>query len=79
MCEAFSCTPEVAEQELDRDAELVFEILELRAYANAKREFDRIGDLSPKHRAEVLSDPLVKVVMQIEEELIKADGAAAHN
>lgn len=41
VCEAFSCAPSQAERELDRDPDLIFAILQQRAYADVYRAFDR--------------------------------------
>lgn len=41
IAESFSCTPSVAQAELERDERLVITILELRAFADAKYAIDR--------------------------------------
>lgn len=64
MCEEFGCTPTEGRLELRKDPALVFDILELRAYARAKQVYDRLGDMSDRERARVSSDPMVQLVMQ---------------
>lgn len=73
MCEEFSCTPQIAKRELRRDPELVFDILELRAYARAKQAYDAFGQMSDAERRRLSDDPVIQLVMQTEFELM-SDG-----
>lgn len=61
MCEAFGCLPSQAVRELDEeDADLVWTILDMRAYARMKATFD-----GAKKKADI--DPAVaQQVMEIE-------------
>lgn len=66
--------PSVAERELDQHSDLIFDILDLRAYASAKREYERLDTLSHAQRAELMNDPLMQEVVAIETELHASDG-----
>lgn len=71
VCEAFGCVPSVAERELDQHADLVFDILDLRAYAQAYHRYQDIGNLSDKAKRKLLRDENVAAVRAIEFELIR--------
>lgn len=66
MCEEFACTPSQAAQELEEDPDTVFEILKLRAYANAKQAYDHACKHEPKSVMELLSHPTVQQVQETE-------------
>lgn len=78
VCEEFHCTPAVAEQELEHDADRVFEILGLRAYAKAKAAYDGIDRLSKNDRAQLRADPLVQLVMETEFEITTRELLESH-
>ena len=68
MCESFSCVPSVAERELELNPNLVFDILQLRAYAHTKRAIDTAKTDAQK---EALNEmPLVTEVMETEYALL---------
>lgn len=69
VCEEFRCLPSQAVRELeDEDAELVFAVLEMRAFARAKAEVERpglkAGDLN-------MRDPMIRRVFELEAEALK--------
>lgn len=62
VCEAFGCLPSHARRELeDEDAELVFTILELRGYANAKAHVD-----AATKQSDLKMTPAIQRVFEIE-------------
>ena len=69
MCEEFTCTPSVAERELDQHADLVLDVMAARAYARAKAAYDGADHLDEAARRKLLNDPLVRQVREIEFEL----------
>lgn len=70
VCEAFHCVPSVAERELDQHYDLVFEILDLRAYGQAFHRYHGMsGMASDKEKRALLREPMVKAVQEIEFEL----------
>lgn len=66
VCEEFHCVPSVGARELDRDAELVLEVMELRAYARAKAIYDRFDRMEPQERTRLSQDPLIQRVQLTE-------------
>lgn len=54
--------PSVAERELNQHADLVFDILDARAYARAKAAYDRAGEMDEADRRRLMADPLVQQV-----------------
>lgn len=66
MCEAFHCVPSVAERELDQHADLVFDILDLRAAADAYRAYRASDSLDSKARKKLLQNELVQEVQQMD-------------
>lgn len=69
VCEAFSCLPSQALRELETaDADLVFTILDLRAYARAKAEVD-----AAQKQSDLKMTPAIVRVFQIEADALKAD------
>ena len=73
VCEEFQIPPSQAERELTHDPELVFEILQLRAYERAKRAYDGLSKLPEAARGEVLDNRVVKLVQETEFELVEAE------
>lgn len=71
MCEEFHCIPSVAELELRRNPDVVFEILRLRAYASAKRTYDAFDRMDRRERDRLNADPLIQLVQQTEFELMQ--------
>lgn len=63
VCEAFHCVPSVAERELDQHADLVFDILDLRAYAHAYHRYRGMSGLTKGAQRELMRDPMVQAVM----------------
>lgn len=70
ICQEFTCLPSEAEQELERDPQLVFDILELRHYAHTR---DAI--LSAKDESQVPNGPMADLAADIEVEAIQERGA----
>jgi hypothetical protein len=66
VCESFHCPPSVAEQELERNPDLVLSILHMRAYRDTKLAIDRA-----QKEDQVPKTPMVDVVMAIEVELMQ--------
>ena len=70
VCDEFGCVPSVAERELDQHAELVFDILEYRAFARASEAWRaaarRTDDAAVQDRARLLNDRWVKRVVEAE-------------
>jgi hypothetical protein len=67
ICEEFHCLPTAAVNELfDDPSGMAIDILELRAYANAKEALD-----NAKSKNDVPSSPMVDMVMEIKAELVK--------
>lgn len=64
MCEEFGCVPSVAEREIDQHGELVFDIVDLRAYARAFRDYKGLNRLDAKGRRELLADEMVQAVRE---------------
>ena len=69
VCEAFHCVPSVAERELDQHHELVFEVLDLRAYGQAFHRYREMGGLSDKAKRAMLREPMVQAVQANEFEM----------
>lgn len=55
--------PSQAKRELDRDADLVFEIMRLRAYARAKHTYDQA---TLEQQQKLIANPLIKLVQEFE-------------
>jgi len=68
VCEAFHCVPSVAERELDQHAELVFDVMDLRAYAVTFQRVKTMGKRPKDEQREMLRDPLVQAVLANERE-----------
>lgn len=72
ICEAFHCTPSVAEAELERDnareEPLLFDVLDLRSFADAKREFDAA---TQANRQIDSPTPMMRSVMLLEYRLMR--------
>lgn len=67
VCEEFGCLPSHAVRELeDGDADLVFTILEMRAYARTKEMVDRA-----ERKADLPNTAAVRRVLEIELEAMK--------
>jgi hypothetical protein len=70
VCEEFDCLPSQAMRELELgDADLVFDILDLRAYARTKEMVDHA-----KSPGDVKVTPLVQDVFDIQQELMRLGG-----
>ncbi len=65
ICEEFGCLPSAALMELEHDAALVADIIELRAFARSKTRVDEDGD-------KLKITPMVKKVLTIEADIMKA-------
>lgn len=65
--------PSVAERELDQHADLIFDILDLRAAADAYRAYASIDGLSAAAKRQVLRNELVQEVRQAEFERVQAE------
>ena len=61
VCDEFHCVPSQAIRELERDPELVFEVMELRAYAQTKEQMDRA-----ENQSDVPTGPMADLVGDIE-------------
>jgi hypothetical protein len=70
VCEEFHCTPPQAVDVLERCESLVFDILELRAYANTKQACDDADASDGKIKPP--KGPLSDMVYQIEYDLLQA-------
>ncbi len=64
MCESFGCVPSVARREIENDPRLVFDILEMRAFREAKTAVDRDG-------MNVQRTPMVLMYLTIEGEAMR--------
>lgn len=67
ICDEFSCLPSQAVRELDREPELVSEVLLLRSYARTKQQLD-----DAQTEAEAPKGPMADIVADIEFELYQA-------
>jgi hypothetical protein len=66
VCEAFHCLPSAALHELQHaPAGLVDDVLELRAYRNAKQAYER----ACASKQDISEDPMTKRVIEIEAEI----------
>ena len=69
VCEEFGCTPSAAIRELeDGPAELIWDILALRSYAQAKRTVEQA-----KKEADVPPSPWVDLVFDVKAEQFKRE------
>lgn len=62
--------PSVAERELDQHGELLFDILDMRAYASAFHRYQHMSGLSDAAKRALLREPIVQAVQAIEYELV---------
>lgn len=65
--------PSVAEREIDQHGELVFDIVDLRAYARAFREYQHLNRLDAKGKRELLTDRMVQAVQANDFALAQGD------
>lgn len=70
VCDEFHCLPSAAIRELNRCESLVFEMLDLRAYARTKQDCDDADASEGKIAAP--KGPMADMVYQIQYELHKA-------
>lgn len=67
ICEEFGCTPSQALYELDETPwPLVFDVMELRAFARAKQTVD-----DAKKAEDIPKTPMIDWVMDVKKEIIK--------
>jgi len=67
VCEEFNCLPSAAIREIKNDpAQMVFDIMELRAYANTKEMLD-----NSKDKMDIKHTPMVEKVFEVVNELVK--------
>ncbi len=66
VCETFGCVPTVALQELDRNPELVIDIMQMRAYAATRDAWHRATS-----EADAPKGPMADLVTDIEVELLR--------
>lgn len=66
ICESFRCTPSEAQREIDRDPQLVFAILETRAYEQVRSQV-----LNAQKEEDVPKGPMTDLVVDIEFELLQ--------
>jgi hypothetical protein len=64
VCEEFGCAPSVALEELERNEALVFDVMELRAYARGKQVYDALGSMSDAERRRAQADRIVQLVTE---------------
>jgi hypothetical protein len=70
LCVAFHCRPSEAYREWqDAPPGLIEEILNSRAYADAKSMYDRLGEYDEKTRKKLMDDPLMQRVKAVDFEL----------
>lgn len=69
LCESFRCLPTRVLWELENDPDqMVVQILQLRGFAAAKREYDRADD-SDKLQKAIAENPMVADVRDMDHEL----------
>lgn len=66
VCETFGCLPSQAIRELERDADLVFALMDMRAYVATKRAIDNAT--SPENAPD---GPMVDLVFEFEKEAME--------
>ena len=66
ICQEFRCTPSVALLELRRNEELVFDVLQMRAYADVREQLRAAKDEQSAPRG-----PMADLVADIEWELME--------
>lgn len=74
VCEEFGCLPSQAIRELERNEDLVFEIIELRAYASTKQACDQ-ADANGVEAKDFPKGPMVDLWGEIEYELLRERNA----
>lgn len=81
MCDEFHCVPSVAERELDQHADLVFDVLELRAFSRARDAWHaaagRTDENAVQDRAKLLKDRWVQRVVEAEFADVRGEGTDA--
>jgi hypothetical protein len=79
-CEAFGCRPSEAETELDENAEMVFDILDLRNYRDAyyrNKQIEALPDLKARNKARAGDTAVAEVIeteFALQQQEIERDG-----
>ena len=71
VTEEFVCLPSVAREELEEHGELVMSVLWARNYARAKAAYEGKANLDMAAQAALMSDPMVRVVQEVEGQLMQ--------
>jgi len=73
LCEEYHCRPSQAWREwVEAPVGFLEELIEARAYAQAKATYDRLSDYDEQSRRRVMSQPIMQLVRDVDLDLARA-------